>query len=100
MITRNNDEYIEVVKRELQKKINMTNLGLLHYYLGIEVDRKPKCICISQKKYIGYLLNIFGMQGCNLVSTPMEQNLKLTSTEGSTFEYPTKYKKLVGSSKF
>ena len=37
------------------------------------------------------------MKDCNLVSTPMEQNLKLTSNEGSTFEDPTKYMKLVGS---
>ena len=37
------------------------------------------------------------MQDCNPVSTPMEQNLKLTSNEGSTFEDPTKYIQLVGS---
>ena len=37
------------------------------------------------------------MQDCNPVSTPMEENLKLTSNEGSTFEDPTKYKNLVGS---
>ena len=76
---------------------DMTYLGLLHYYLGIEVDKKPKHIFISQKKYVGELLNKFGMQDCNHVSTPMEQNLKLTSNEGSTFEDPTKYRQLVGS---
>ena len=37
------------------------------------------------------------MKDCNLVSTPMEQNLNLTSNEGSAFEDPTKYKQLVGS---
>ena len=37
------------------------------------------------------------MQDCNPVSTPMEHNLKLTSNEVSTFEDPTKYRKLVGS---
>ena len=46
---------------------------------------------------MGELLNKFGMQDCNLVSTPMEQNLKHTSNEGSTFEDPTKYTQLVGS---
>ena len=34
---------------------------------------------------------------CNHVSTPMDQNLKLTSNEGSKFEDPTKYIQLVGS---
>jgi hypothetical protein len=53
MITGNNDDYIVSVKRELLKVFDMTDLGLLHYYLGIEVDQKPKYIFISQKKYIG-----------------------------------------------
>jgi hypothetical protein len=72
-------------------------LGLLHYYLGIEVDKKLKHIFISQKKYIGELMSKFEMKDCNLVSIPMEQNLKLTSNEGNAFEGSTKYKQLVGS---
>ena len=75
----------------------MTDLGLLHYYLGIEVDKKQKHIFISQEKYVGELLNKLGMQDCNPICTPMEQNLQLTSNKSSTFEYPTKYRQLVGS---
>ena len=75
----------------------MTDLGLLHYYLGIEVDKKPKHIFISQKIYAGELLRKFCMQDCNHVSTPMEKNINLTSNQGNTFEDPTKYRQLVGS---
>ena len=60
----------------------MTNLGNFHYYLGIEVTQHPKYIFISYKKYVGELLNIFCMTECNLISTPKEQKLKLTSSEG------------------
>ena len=52
MITGNNDEYISSIKKELKKVFDMTDLGLLHYYLGIEVDKKPQHIFISQKKYV------------------------------------------------
>jgi adenine specific DNA methylase Mod len=97
LITGNNDDYIESIKRELQKVFDMIDLGLLHYYLGIEVDKKPKNIFISRKKYIGELLRKLDMKDCNLVSTPMEKNLNLTSKEGSAFDDPTKYKQLVGS---
>ena len=97
LITDNNDDYVVFIKKELQKVFDMTDWGLLHYCLGIEVDQKPKYIFISQKKYIGYLLSKFEMLDCNSVSTPMEKNQKLVSHEGSTFEDPTKYKKLVGS---
>lgn len=38
MISGNNDDYIASIKRELLKVFDMTYLGLLHYYLGIEVD--------------------------------------------------------------
>eukprot|EP00253_Pinus_taeda_P010414 PITA_10414 len=76
----------------------MTDLGYVHYYLGIEVTQHPKSIFLSQKKYIGDLLNRFGMTECNPLSTPMEQNLKLTSIEGKEFEDATKYRQLVGIS--
>eukprot|EP00253_Pinus_taeda_P034759 PITA_34759 len=75
----------------------MTDLGYVHYYLGIEVTQHPKSIFLSQKKYIGDLLNRFGMTKCNSLTTPMEQNLKLTSIEGKEFEDATKYRQLVGS---
>ena len=69
----------------------MNDLGHLHYYLGIEVTRHPKYIFISHKKYVGELLNIFCMIECNPLSTLMEQNLNLTSSEGKEFEDETKY---------
>ena len=47
LIIGNNDDYIVSIKRELKKVFDMIDLGLLHYYLGIEVDKKPKCIFIS-----------------------------------------------------
>eukprot|EP00253_Pinus_taeda_P002832 PITA_02832 len=75
----------------------MTDLGYVHYYLGIEVTQHPKSIFLSQKKYIGDLLNRFGMTECNPLTTPMEQNLKLTSIEGKEFEDATEYRQLVGS---
>eukprot|EP00253_Pinus_taeda_P031442 PITA_31442 len=40
---------------------------------------------------------LFGMTECNPLSTPMEQNLKLTSIEGKEFEDATKYRQLIGS---
>ena len=57
MITGNNDEYISSIKKESKKVFDMTDLGLLYYYLGIKVDKKPQHIFISQKKYVEKLLN-------------------------------------------
>jgi len=71
LMTRNNENYTASIKKELKKIFKMTDLGILHYYLGIEVTHDPKYIFISQKKYIGGLLNNFGMIDCNPISTPM-----------------------------
>jgi hypothetical protein len=97
LVIENNESYIASIKKELNKGFETTDLGRLHYYLGIEVIQNSEYIFISQKKYIGELLNKFGMVECNIVSTPMEQNLKLTSKEGNEFEDATKYRQLVGS---
>eukprot|EP00253_Pinus_taeda_P020695 PITA_20695 len=93
----NNESYIASIKKELRKGFEITDLGYVHYYLGIEVTQHLKSIFHSQKKYIGYLLNRFGMTECNPLTTPMEQYIKLTSIEGKEFEDATKYRQLVGS---
>ena len=78
----------------------LTDLGYVHYYLGIEVTQHPKFIFVSQKKYIGDMLNNFGMTECNPLTTPMEHNINLTSIEWKEFEDATKYRQLVGSLNF
>eukprot|EP00253_Pinus_taeda_P034786 PITA_34786 len=97
LMTRNNESYIASIKKELNKGFEMTDLGYVHYYLGIAVTQHPKSIFLSQKKYIGDLLNRFGMIERNPLTTPMEQNINLTSIEGKEFEDATKYRQLVGS---
>jgi hypothetical protein len=50
LITRNNESYISYINKELKKRFEMTDLGHLHYYLGIEVIQNPRYIFISQNK--------------------------------------------------
>lgn len=82
LMTGNKESYITSVKKELRKGFEMTDLCYVHYYLGIEVTQHLKSIFLSQKKYIGDLLNMFDMIECNPLTTPMEKNIKLTSIEG------------------
>eukprot|EP00253_Pinus_taeda_P032404 PITA_32404 len=60
----NNESYIASIKKELGKSFEMNDLGYVHYYLGIEVTQHPKSIFLSQKKYIGDLLNRFMQKPC------------------------------------
>jgi len=92
LMTGNNESYIASMKKELKKGFEMIDLGYVHYYLGIEVTQHPKFIFLSQKKYIGDILNKFGMDECNPLTTLMEQNLNITSIEGKEFEDATNYR--------
>jgi len=50
LMTWNNDSYIASIEKEFKKYFEMTYLGYVHYYLGIEVTRHPNFIFLSQKK--------------------------------------------------
>ena len=43
----NNESYMASIKKDLKKGFEMTDLGHLHYYLGIEVTQHTKYIFIS-----------------------------------------------------
>lgn len=65
-------------KRSMMKEFNMTDLGLRHYFLGIEVVQSFTGIFISQRKYALEILDRFMMKECNYVTTPTEVGLKLS----------------------
>jgi hypothetical protein len=56
----------------------MSDIGLLHYYLGIEVKQSVNGISLSQGAYAMKILDRSGMIGCNLCRVPMEAHLKLS----------------------
>ena len=41
VFTGNNDKMIEEFKREMMKKYEMSDMGLLHHFLGMETDQLP-----------------------------------------------------------
>ena len=46
-------------------------VGLLHYFLGFDVNQSRDGIFRSQRKYAKDFLNKFGLNNCKLASTPM-----------------------------
>jgi hypothetical protein len=59
IITGNNDDHISQVKKELHDRFKMTNLVLLHYYLGVEVFQQPKTFSlVNASMYLNYWKNL------------------------------------------
>lgn len=61
----------------MMKEFDMFDLGLMHYFPGIGVYQSNCGIFISQKKYVGEILDRFEMKKCNSVATHTEMGLKL-----------------------
>jgi len=78
----------------------MTNMGLMEYFLGLEVKQGEKGIFVSQERYVEEILNKFKMTNCNSVSTPMEPGTKLSKFDGGDRVDASKYRSLVGSLRY
>ena len=88
---------LESFKKSMMAKFEMSDLGMIHYFLGIEVLQFSAGILISQKKYVGEILDKFQMKDCNPVNTPSEFGLKLNKDDGGKKVNSTLYKQIVGS---
>jgi histone deacetylase 1/2 len=64
-------EATEGLLRSLAQEFALKDLGELHYFLGIEVNKVPNGIILSQDKYASDLLKIVNMSDCKPVSSPL-----------------------------
>lgn len=96
------DPLILECKRKLASEFEMKDLGLMHYFLGLEVWQKLGDIFLSQGKYVVKLLERFGMIKCKPLPTPMEMNFKKLCGEiaGSDLANLSEYRQLVGALMF
>ncbi|KAB2603157.1 hypothetical protein D8674_004162 [Pyrus ussuriensis x Pyrus communis] len=95
--TGSSDTMLDRFKNDMMQHYEMTDLGLLHHFLGMGIVQTKKSIFIHQKKYAMKLLEKFGLQGCKSVGTPLVANERLCKNDGSEAADESEYRKLVGS---
>jgi hypothetical protein len=91
------ENVISECKRRLASEFEMKDLGLMHYFLGLEVWRIPERIFLNQGKYTVEILKIFDMLECKPMNTPMEAKLKLLVDTSSDLIDATLYRQIIGS---
>eukprot|EP00253_Pinus_taeda_P031210 PITA_31210 len=98
IITGNAFDLIKGIKRLMAQVFEMKDLGSLHYCLGLEVFRDTGQTFLTQGKYARNLLEKFTMDQGRTATTPLQQNLKLSSDDGTKEVDATMYRQLVGFS--
>jgi hypothetical protein len=84
-------------KKRLASEFEMKYLGLMHYFLGLEVWKSPERIFLNQGKYTVEILKRFDMLECKSMNTPMEMKLKLLVDTSSDLIDATLYRQIIGS---
>lgn len=85
--------------KDIEKEFALKDLGNLHYFLGIEVNKVRDGIILTQDKYASDLLKKVGMSDCKPVSSPLSTSEKLSLHEGSLLgnSDATQYRSIVGA---
>ena len=91
---------IEEFKRQMCQLFQMSDLGRLSYYLGIEVEQGDGVITLKQQSYAGKILEVAGMSDCNSCTTPMECRLKLKKEDDAKPFDPSLYRSIIGSLRY
>lgn len=95
LIAASSNNLIREVKRMLEKRFNMKDLGELRHFLGIDFTQRRGEVKMSQSRHIEKVLQRFGMSECKPRLTPCEQKLELDG-EGEIVD-ATGYREIVGS---
>jgi hypothetical protein len=96
LFTGDDPTMIQDFKQSMVKEFEMTDLGLLAYFLGLEVKQCSNGIFVSQAKYATEVLKKFAMEDCDPADNPVEYGTRLTKEGEGDLVNPTYYKSIVG----
>ncbi|PWA94574.1 ribonuclease H-like domain, Reverse transcriptase, RNA-dependent DNA polymerase [Artemisia annua] len=100
IITGTPKKEIDLFKSQMKDKFEMSDLGLLAYYLGIEVSQTGGDITIKQSGYINKILKETNMTDSNDTKIPMDPGTKLVKAEDGNPVDATYYRSLIGSLRY
>eukprot|EP00253_Pinus_taeda_P031300 PITA_31300 len=81
----------------MQKEFEMSLLGELTYFLGVQIRQNEGGIFLCQTKYLKQILKKYGMEYAKLVCTPMVTGCNLSTNDKSVGVHQPTYKSMIGS---
>ncbi|GKA15373.1 putative ribonuclease H-like domain-containing protein [Tanacetum coccineum] len=89
--------FIKKDKGLMHKRFQMSSMGELTFFLGLQVQQKKDGIFISQDKYVVEILKKFNFATVKTASTPMEPNKALVKDEEADSVDVHLYRSMIGS---
>nr|GEU79333.1 retrovirus-related Pol polyprotein from transposon TNT 1-94 [Tanacetum cinerariifolium] len=87
----------DIFSNEMSSKFQMSMMGEMSFFLGLQVSQSPGGIFINQSKVALEVLKKFGMDSCDPVNTPMVDRLKLDEDPLGIPVDQTRFRSIVGS---
>nr|GEU41287.1 retrovirus-related Pol polyprotein from transposon TNT 1-94 [Tanacetum cinerariifolium] len=81
----------------IHKRIQMSSIGELTFFLGLQVDQQKDGIFLSQDTYVSNILKKFGFSSVKSISTPMKTNKPLSKDVAGTNVDVYLYRSMIGS---
>ena len=105
MITGSSEELIRKYKNDLNARYSLTDLGPIHWLLGIKItcNREARTISLSQTSYIDTILSRFSLSDAKPVATPITPGANLSKDDApsddteATRMKKTPYREAIGS---
>ncbi|XP_055814581.1 uncharacterized mitochondrial protein AtMg00810-like [Solanum dulcamara] len=80
----------------MMQAFEMSNLGFMTYFLGMEITQGKDEFFICQKKYAKEILKKFKMENCKEISAPVNQKEKLSKEDGAEKVEETYFRSFIG----
>ncbi|GJS05576.1 putative ribonuclease H-like domain-containing protein [Tanacetum coccineum] len=81
----------------MHKRFQMSSMGELTFFLGLQVKQQPDGIFISQDKYVADILKKFDFCSIKTATTPIESNKPLVKDEDGVEVDVHEYRSMIGS---
>ena len=92
-----NDSLCKEFSLDMQSEFEMSMMGELKYFLGLQIKQTQEGIFINQSKYCKELIKRFGMDSAKHMSTPMSTNCYLDKDESGQSIDIKQYRGMIGS---
>ncbi|VFQ76193.1 unnamed protein product [Cuscuta campestris] len=88
VLTASSPALLQSLIQQLKAEFSMTDMGDLHFFLGINVHRTASSLFLHQTQFTHDILERAGMVSCRPISTPVDTKAKLSASAAATAGRP------------